>query len=36
MRHTHLPEHKFVSGQPETGDYLADDPERTICSKFWW
>ena len=19
MRHTHLPEHKFISGQPETG-----------------
>ena len=25
IRHTHLPEHKFVSGQPETGDYLAND-----------
>ena len=23
IRHTHLPEHKFVSGQPETGDYLS-------------
>ena len=33
MRHTHLPEHKFVSGQPETGDYLADDLE-TICANF--
>ena len=25
MRHTHLPEHKFVKGQPETGAELADD-----------
>ena len=33
MRHTHLPEHKFVSGQPETGDYLANDLE-TICQNF--
>ena len=33
MRHTHLPEHKFVSGQPETGDYLAEDLE-TICANF--
>ena len=30
MRHTHLPEHKFVSGQPETGDYLANDLERIV------
>ena len=28
MRHTHLPEHKFVKGQPETGAELADDLER--------
>ena len=33
MRHTHLPEHKFVSGQPETGAELADDLER-ICTNF--
>ena len=28
MRHTHLPEHKFVKGQPETGKDLANDLER--------
>ena len=28
MRHTHLPEHKFIKGQPETGAELADDLER--------
>ena len=28
MRHTHLPEHKFVKGQPETGAELAEDLER--------
>ena len=28
MRHTHLPEHKFVSGQPETGEDIANDLER--------
>jgi len=28
MRHTHLPEHKFVQGQPETGAELADDLDR--------
>jgi len=28
MRHTHLPEHKFVKGQPETGVELAEDLER--------
>ena len=28
MRHTHLPDHKFVSGQPETGAELADDLDR--------
>ena len=22
MRHTHLPEHKFIKGQPETGKSL--------------
>ncbi len=33
MRHTHLPEHKFVSGQPETGVELAEDLER-ICINF--
>ncbi len=33
MRHTHLPEHKFVSGQPETGVELAEDLER-IATNF--
>ena len=33
MRHTHLDEHKFVSGQPETGMELANDLER-ICINF--
>ena len=33
MRHTHLPDHKFISGQPETGAELADDLER-ICVNF--
>ena len=33
IRHTHLPEHKFVSGQPETGAELANDLER-ICENF--
>ena len=33
MRHTHLDEHKFVSGQPETGIELANDLER-ICTNF--
>ena len=33
MRHTHLPEHKFISGQPETGVEMADDLER-ICINF--
>jgi len=28
MRHTHLQEHKFISGQPETGAELAEDLER--------
>jgi len=33
MRHTHLPDHKFVSGQPETGAEFANDLER-ICENF--
>ena len=33
MRHTHLPEHKFVKGQPETGAELANDLER-IATNF--
>ena len=28
LRHTHLPEHTFVKGEPETGSELADDLER--------
>ena len=32
MRHTHLPEHKFISGQPETGVELADDLERIAAN----
>ena len=32
MRHTHLPEHKFVSGQPETGVELANDLERIAAN----
>ena len=28
MRHTHLPEHKFVKGEPETGVEMAEDLER--------
>ena len=32
MRHTHLPEHKFVSGQPETGEELANDLERIAAN----
>jgi len=28
MRHTNLPEHKFISGQPETGAEIAEDLER--------
>ena len=32
MRHTHLPEHKFVSGQPETGAELANDLERIAAN----
>ena len=33
MRHTHLPEHKFVRGQPTTGAEMAEDLER-ICTNF--
>tara|TARA_Y100000590_G_scaffold363890_1_gene421844 strand:- start:1235 stop:2035 length:801 start_codon:yes stop_codon:yes gene_type:complete len=33
MRHTHLPEHKFVKGQPPTGVEMANDLER-ICMNF--
>ena len=32
MRHTHLPEHKFVKGQPETGAELANDLERFVTN----
>jgi len=28
MRHTNLPDHKFISGQPETGAEIAEDLER--------
>ena len=30
MRHTHLPEHSYVKGQPETGADLADDLQRFV------
>jgi len=30
LRHTHLPEHKFTVGQPETGAELADDLQRFV------
>ena len=33
MRHTHLSEHKFIKGQPETGAELANDLER-IATNF--
>jgi beta-alanine--pyruvate transaminase len=33
MRHTFLPEHKFIKGQPDTGAEIADDLE-TIVNKF--
>jgi beta-alanine--pyruvate transaminase len=33
MRHTFLPEHKFIKGQPETGAEIADDLEK-IANKF--
>jgi beta-alanine--pyruvate transaminase len=32
LRHTHLPEHAFVKGEPETGAYLADDLERIAAN----
>ena len=32
MRHTHLPDHKFISGQPETGAELADDLDRIAAN----
>jgi len=32
MRHTHLPEHAFVKGEPETGADLADDLERIAAN----
>ena len=33
MRHTHLPDHKFIKGQPSTGLEMAEDLER-ICANF--
>jgi len=33
MRHTFLPEHKFIKGQPETGAEIADDLE-IIANKY--
>ncbi|MEK9741608.1 MAG: aminotransferase class III-fold pyridoxal phosphate-dependent enzyme [Pelagibacteraceae bacterium] len=30
MRHTHLPEHQFIQGQPDTGAELANDLEKFI------
>ena len=30
LRHTRLPEHRFVRGQPETGAELADDLQRFV------
>jgi len=33
MRHTHLPDHKFIKGQPTTGAEMAEDLER-ICMNF--
>ena len=33
MRHTHLPDHKFIKGQPDTGVELANDLER-IATNF--
>jgi beta-alanine--pyruvate transaminase len=33
MRHTFLPEHKFIKGQPDTGAEIADDLE-IIANKF--
>ena len=33
MRHTNLPDHKFIKGQPTTGAEMAEDLER-ICMNF--
>ena len=33
MRHTHLPDHKFIKGQPSNGVEMAEDLER-ICINF--
>ena len=33
LRHTHLPEHQFVQGQPETGADLAEDLQR-MCDNY--
>jgi beta-alanine--pyruvate transaminase len=33
MRHTHLPDHKFIKGQPTTGVEMAEDLER-LCMNF--
>jgi beta-alanine--pyruvate transaminase len=33
MRHTHLPEHRLVKGQPEIGAALADDLQR-LCELY--
>ena len=33
MRHTHLPDHKFISGQPETGAEIAEELE-SFASNF--
>jgi len=33
MRHTHLPDHKFIKGQPSNGVEMAEDLER-ICMNF--
>jgi len=30
MRHTQLPEHQFIQGQPETGVELANDLEKFV------
>tara|TARA_A100001037_G_scaffold305713_1_gene346966 strand:- start:2627 stop:3940 length:1314 start_codon:yes stop_codon:yes gene_type:complete len=30
MRHTHLPEHKYIKGQPETGAEMAEDLLRFV------
>ncbi|MGB0717761.1 MAG: aminotransferase class III-fold pyridoxal phosphate-dependent enzyme [Alphaproteobacteria bacterium] len=33
LRHTHLPDHQFVKGQPETGAELAEDLQR-MCDNY--